>query len=55
MAKPRVFVTRVIPDAGLEKIVEACDAEIWEDPLPPPHDVLIEGLCRVGVLVNRSD
>lgn len=59
MAKPRVFVTRVIPDAGLEKIVEACDAEIWDDPLPPPHDVLIEKTrdCAglVSLLTDRID
>src|SRR6476661_1112833 len=40
MAKPKVFVTRQIPEAGLKKIRDACDAEVWPDQLPPPADVL---------------
>ena len=40
MAKPKVFVTRVIPDAGLNKVREFCDAEIWTEPLPPPAEVV---------------
>ncbi len=39
-AKPKVFVSRILPDAGLKLIQEACDAEIWQDPLPPPYPVL---------------
>ena len=38
--RPRVFVTRILPDAGLNLIRKHCDAEIWSDPLPPPSDVL---------------
>lgn len=41
-AKPKVFVTRVIPAAGLKMIEDACDAEVWRDPLPPPHTTLLE-------------
>ena len=40
MAKPRVFVTRVIPSPGLDRVLHACDADVWHDPLPPPADVL---------------
>jgi glyoxylate reductase len=40
VVKPKVFVTRVIPDAGLKKIKELCDAEVWTDPLPPPAAVI---------------
>lgn len=40
MPKPKVFVTRVIPDAGLSKVRQECDAEVWTEPLPPPADVL---------------
>jgi glyoxylate reductase len=39
-AKPKVFVTRILPDAGMKLIQEACDAEIWQDPLPPPYDLI---------------
>jgi glyoxylate reductase len=41
MGRPRVFVTRVIPSAGLERVRAACDATVWEDELPPPRDVLL--------------
>jgi len=39
-AKPRVAVTRVIPDAGLDLVREATDMRLWEDPLPPSADEL---------------
>lgn len=42
MTKPRVFVTRRIPDAGLNMILESTDAEIWDGDVPPPHEVLKE-------------
>ena len=59
MSKPRVFVSRIIPDAGLNLIRQHCDAEVWPDPLPPPHDVLrskvadCDGL--VSLLTDRID
>ena len=40
--KPRVLVTRLIPEVGLRRVVEECQAEVWEEPLPPPRDVLLE-------------
>jgi glyoxylate reductase len=58
-AKPKVFVSRVIPDAGLARIRTLTDADIWTDPLPPPHDVLrrkvadCDGL--VSLLTDRID
>lgn len=42
MAKPKVYVTRLIPEEGLNMILEACDAEVWEGELPPPREVLLE-------------
>jgi glyoxylate reductase len=56
MPKPKVFVTRRIPDAGLSKIAAACDAEIWPDPLPPPADVLRRKAADcVGLLSLLTD
>ena len=40
--KPKVFVTRIIPDSGLEKIKQYCETEIWQERLPPPYEVLLE-------------
>ena len=59
MPKPKVFVTRLIPEVGLNKVKEFCDAEIWSEPLPPPADVLrrkiaeCEGL--LSLLTERID
>jgi glyoxylate reductase len=57
--KPKVFVTRVIPEAGLARIRAGCDAEVWAEPLPPPYDLLrrkaadCDGL--VSLLTDRID
>ena len=40
MSKPKVFVTRVIPAAGLDRVKEACDATVWDGPVPPPPALL---------------
>ena len=59
MGKPKVFVTRVIPDEGLDQIRAFCDATVWEDELPPPREVLLrethdaDGL--VSLLTDKID
>jgi glyoxylate reductase len=50
--KPKVFVTRLIPDAGLNVIKDRCDAEIWTDPLPPPYAVLRQKVASCEGLVS---
>jgi glyoxylate reductase len=42
MPKPKVFVTRLIPDAGLDIVAAATDAHVWQEQLPPSHEVLVE-------------
>jgi glyoxylate reductase len=56
VTKPKVFVSRIIPDDGLRPVTEVCDAEVWQDDLPPPRDALlgsVEG-CD-GVLTLLTD
>ncbi len=54
--KPPVFVSRIIPDEGLELVLEACDADVWQDELPPPHDVLLDKIKnKVGLLSLLTD
>ena len=59
MAKPKVFVTRRIPAAGLDRIVAACDAEVWPEQLPPPYDLLRHKVAScdglVSLLTDRID
>jgi glyoxylate reductase len=58
-SKPKVFVTRVLPEVGMQRIKAACDAEVWTNPLPPPPDILrqkvpaCDGL--VSLLTDRID
>lgn len=40
MPKPKVFVTRLIPEAGLNKVCEHCDADVWGEQLPPSAEEL---------------
>jgi len=52
MPKPKVFVTRILPEVGLRLIHEACDAEIWQDPLPPPAALLEAKIAALDGLVS---
>ncbi len=54
--RPLVFVTRVIPDAGLDLVREATDAEIWPGKVPPAREILLEKVRGVdGVLSLLTD
>src|SRR5262245_36232007 len=59
MSRPKVFVSRRIPDEGLNAIRAACDVDLWPDQLPPPADELkrrvkdCDGL--VSLLTDRID
>ncbi len=57
--KPKVFVTRRLPAAGLDRILAACDAEVWPEPLPPPHELLLKRAADcdglVTLLTDRID
>jgi glyoxylate reductase len=59
MTRPKVFVARRIPAAGLDRIAAACDADVWPDRLPPPADVLRERVrdCDgiVSLLTDKID
>ncbi len=56
MAKPKVFVTRIIPDEGLALVREQTDMTLWEDDLPPPYSVLREQARNAdGLLTLLTD
>jgi glyoxylate reductase len=42
MSKPKVFVTRVIPDKGLDLVKDFCNADIWTGNLPPSRAELLQ-------------
>jgi glyoxylate reductase len=54
--RPRVFVSRVIPDAGLSRVREMCEADIWTGGMPPPYEVLLQKVQGVeGILCMLTD
>ncbi len=56
MTRPKIFVTRSIPDQGLALIRDACDVDLWPAELPPPCTALIEHVRGVdGLLCLLTD
>ncbi len=56
MSKPRIFVTRIIPEKGLQLLASACDVHLWESPEPVPRDELqAEAAEAEGLLTLLSD
>ncbi len=56
MPKPKVFVTRLIPRKGLDLVLEACQAEVWQEQLPPCSDLLKQKVRGVdGLLCLLTD
>jgi glyoxylate reductase len=59
MTKPRVFVTRLIPEGGLSLVREVCDMDLWEGELPPSYEVLTERAREcdglLSLLTDRVD
>ena len=51
MTKPRVFVTRQIPEEGAHLIREFCQAEFWPEPLPPDTKTLRQKVAGLDGLV----
>jgi glyoxylate reductase len=57
--RPRVFVTRAIPDAGLALLRHACDVTVWPGELPPSTADLLMGArdcdAVLALLTDRMD
>lgn len=51
MSNSRVFVSRVIPDQGLELIRTVADVEVWPEELPPSYEILLDKVKGVDGLV----
>jgi len=41
MSKPKVFVTRLILESGMELLQDFCEADVWPGDLPPNRDELL--------------
>jgi glyoxylate reductase len=52
MPKPKVYVTRELPERGLKIISERFDAEVWPEYAPPPKSVMMEKAKDVDALAS---
>lgn len=50
--KPKVYVTREIPERGLKMIKERFDADVWPEYGPPPKKVIVEKVGNVDAVVS---
>ncbi len=51
-SRPRVFVSRRIPEAGLALLAETCEVRVWDEPLPPPRGALLDAVAGCSGLVT---
>lgn len=52
MTKPRIFITREIPQSGLQMISSHFEVEMWPEYAPPPRNILLERLSNVEAMVT---
>jgi glyoxylate reductase len=52
MSKPRIFVSRAIPEKGFEIIRDFCDVDLWPNELPPARDELLQHVRGVDGLLS---
>lgn len=52
MAKPKVYVTRELPERGMKMIKKHFDAEVWPEYGPPPKQEIIRKARNVDALVT---
>jgi len=50
--KPKVYVTREMPERGLNIIKQKFEAEVWKDYAPPPKKIIIEKAAKVDALAT---
>lgn len=56
IVKPRVFVSREIPEAGLSLMEGKVSLEVWEDETPPGKEILVEKAEKCeGLVVIPGD
>jgi glyoxylate reductase len=56
MSKPRVFVTRILLESGLQMVRDFCEADIWPEELPPSRQMILEHVHgKDGLLCLLTD
>lgn len=52
MPKPKVFVTRIIPERGLAIIEQRCQADVWQGEVNPTYEQMLERVPGIDGLVS---
>jgi glyoxylate reductase len=59
MMKPRVYVTRHLPELALQELLKFCEVEIWDREVPPPYEEMVEKVGDMAglfcLLTDRID
>lgn len=56
MPKPKVYVTRLIPQAGLDLLQDFAQVKVWEEELPPAREVILQEVAEIdGLLPLLTD
>ena len=56
MGKAKVFVTRRLPDAALDRLAPHCELDVWEGFLPPNYETVTEKMGNLsGILCLLTD
>jgi glyoxylate reductase len=57
--KPKIFVTRHLPEAAYQALLQTCEVDIWDFETPPPYETLCERVQDkdglVCLLTDRVD
>ena len=54
--KPKVYVTRHLPEVAASELLRSCDMEIWDFESPPPYETIKEKVSdKAGLLCLLTD
>lgn len=51
-SRPRVFVTRHVPETGLRRLFDVAETEVWGEQMPPPKAVILEKVADCEGLLS---
>ncbi|MCY3836544.1 MAG: D-glycerate dehydrogenase [Anaerolineaceae bacterium] len=51
MAKPRIFITRPIPSAGIDLLQDHCEVDVFPGPAPPRRAELLAGVAKADAIL----
>lgn len=52
MSRDKVFVTRELPPASLDRLAQHCDVEVWGDFLPPDYQIIYDKMADLAGLLS---